>query len=76
MRATNSALKKSWLLRNHGVGFTHENATVHQECIVRGLSWCYGSGQTWDPAYKFASSRTAMLNSIASIRQHLSNLAP
>ncbi|MFP2923742.1 SH3 domain-containing protein [Pyxidicoccus sp. 3LG] len=76
VNTTNSALRKSWLLRNHGVGFTHENATVYQECIVQGLSWCYGSGQTWDPAYKFASSRTAMLNSIASIRQHLSNLAP
>lgn len=76
VNTTNQALRKSWLLRNHGVGFTFENDVVYQECIVQGLSWCYGSGQTWDPAYKFASSWSAMNTSIANIRQHLSNLAP
>ncbi len=76
VNTTNPALRKSWLLRNHGVGFTYEHDLVYQQCIVQGLSWCYGSSQTWDPAYKFASSWGAMNTSIANIRQHLSTLAP
>jgi hypothetical protein len=66
-------LRKSWLLRNHGVGFHYQAGTVYSECVQQGLSWCYG---TWDPAYKFASNWNAMNNSIYNIRQHLNNLAP
>ncbi|GEL75342.1 SH3 domain-containing protein [Myxococcus virescens] len=76
VNTTNLALRKSWLLRNHGVGFAIQYPQVHQQCVVQGLSWCYGSGHTWNPAYKFASSRAAMTTSVAHIRQHLSNLAP
>jgi hypothetical protein len=69
-------LRKSWLLRNHGVGFHLQDQTVYSECVVGGYSWCYGSGHTWYPANRYASSRTAMNNSIYNIRQHLNNLAP
>ena len=76
VNTTNLALRKSWLLRNHGVGFAIQYPQVHQQCVIQGLNWCYGSSHTWNPAYKFASSRAAMTTSVAHIRQHLSNLAP
>ena len=69
-------LRKSWLLRNHGVGFQLQAQTVYSECVVGGYSWCYGSGHTWYPANRYASSSSAMNNSIYNIRQHLNNLAP
>jgi hypothetical protein len=76
VNTTNTALRKSWLLRNHGVGFHFEHGAVYQQCIIEGQAYCYGGTQTWDPAYKFASSWSAMNTSIAHIRQHLSTLAP
>lgn len=66
-------LRKSWLLRNHGVGFHYQAGTVYSECVAASYSWCFGS---WYPANQFASSRTAIDNSLYNIRQHLNNLAP
>jgi hypothetical protein len=69
-------LRKSWLLRNHGVGFHYQYPEVYSQCYQLGYSWCYGSSQTWYPANQFASSRQAMINSRYNIWQHINNLAP
>jgi len=69
-------LRKSWLLRNHGVGFHYQYPVVYSDCYQQGLYWCYGSSQNWYPAYQFASSRQAMLSSQYNIWQHVNNLAP
>ncbi|MGO1975245.1 MAG: hypothetical protein ACTH2Q_19990 [Propionibacteriaceae bacterium] len=45
-------LRKSWLLRNHGVGFALQEQFVRTECIDAAQGWCYGTG--WDTSEWFA----------------------
>ncbi len=68
------SLRKSWLLRDSAVGFTHEAPTVTRECIDDSRRWCFGTG--WDTTRLFAPDRPAAMRSIADIRAMLDALAP
>lgn len=66
--------RNSWLLRNHGVGFTLQSPQVKAECIDDSLSWCYGTG--WDTTARYAPDKAASLGSIDDLYAILDQLAP
>lgn len=67
-------LKNSWLLRNHGVGFTHVAPSVYSECISGSLYWCYGTG--WLESRLYAPDKTTALRVIRELQATLDGLAP
>lgn len=66
--------RNSWLLRNHGVGFTHQAPTVRDECVNASLSWCYGTG--WTTTARYAPNRSAAMRAIGELHGILDALAP
>jgi hypothetical protein len=66
--------RNSWLLRNHGVGFTHQAPTVYAECVSGSYSWCYGTG--WNTTARYAPTKSAALRVIAELNATLDGLAP
>ena len=73
---TNSTgwLRASWLMRNHGVGFTHVAPSVNAECIVDDLYWCYGTG--WLESRLYATNKPTALRVIRELQAILDGLAP
>lgn len=67
------AVRTSWLLRNHGVGFTLNAPQIEAECVAESLSWCFGTG--WDTTAKYAPDKESAMGSIADLRAILSDLA-
>ncbi|MGQ0841264.1 SH3 domain-containing protein [Actinokineospora sp.] len=63
----------SWLLRNHGVGFTLNAALVADECVSRAMYWCYGTG--WAESAAYAPTRAAALRAIGELRSILYAIA-
>ncbi len=72
--ASTGDLRKSWLLRQHAVGFAKQEPIVTSECITGTSSWCYGT--LWAESAAFAPSKQASLNAISQIKSILSSLAP
>jgi len=68
------SFRNSWLLRNHGVGFTLNAPQIESECVDGSLSWCYGTG--WDTTAKYAPDKEASMGSIADLTAILGELAP
>ncbi|HEY0637213.1 MAG TPA: SH3 domain-containing protein [Pseudonocardiaceae bacterium] len=68
------SLRNSWLLRNHGVGFTHVAPTVYTECISGTRYWCYGTG--WLESRLYAPDKTTALRVIRELSATLDSLAP
>lgn len=66
--------RSSWLLRNHGVGFTLQAPQVEAECIVDSLDWCYGTG--WDTTAKYAPDKASSMGAIDDLYAILDGLAP
>lgn len=52
VRADQGDLRKSWLLRNHGIGFALQEQFIRAECIDAAQGWCYGTG--WETSAWFA----------------------
>lgn len=72
--AARGELRKSWLLRDSAVGFTHEAPVITRECIDDERPWCFGSG--WDTTRWFAPDHQSAMRSIADIRAMFDALAP
>lgn len=62
----------SWLLRNHGVGFTF-NELYMSSCLANAPYWCFG---TWDDALLYAPSQSGINLSIADLRAILYAIRP
>lgn len=58
------SFRTSWLLRNHGVGYTFNEAYVNA-CLSNAQDWCYG---WWDDALRYGPSQTAIVRAIAELR--------
>jgi uncharacterized protein YraI len=59
------AFRTSWLLRNHGVGFTFNQPFV-QPCLGSApADWCFGG---WAEAVRFAPSSAAIIRSVQDLR--------
>ena len=67
-------LRKSWLLRNHAVGFTRNEPTVTSECITNSAGWCYSPN--WYPSSAYAPNKDAAMRSIRELKAILDGLAP
>lgn len=65
-------LRRSWLERNHGVGFTMEEPVVTSQCINGSSGWCYNN--TWAPSKYFAPDKSSALRSIGEIKAILDGL--
>lgn len=72
VRADTGDLRTSWLLRNHGVGFTLQEQFIRSECIDAAESWCYGTG--WDTSAQFAPDPAGGEQARADLRQILTDL--
>ncbi len=72
--ASTGDLRRSWLVRHHAVGFTHNEATVTWECISQSKSWCYSPD--WYPSSAFAPNRDAALRSMRELQAIFDGLAP
>lgn len=68
------SFRNSWLLRNHGVGFTLNEPIVSYQCVDNSFSWCYGTD--WAETTWYAPNRTAALRAIGELRSILYALAP
>lgn len=68
------SLRNSWLLRNHGVGFTQVTKDVTRECVNTSTYWCYGTG--WLESRLYAPNRSAALRVIGELHGILDGLAP
>lgn len=68
------SLRNSWLLRNHGVGFTQVTKDVAAECVSGTAYWCYGTG--WLESQLYAPNKTAALRVIGELNGILDGLAP
>jgi Bacterial SH3 domain len=68
------SFRNSWLLRNHGVGFTLNAGIVTNECVSNSYLWCYGNG--WPETAWYAPNRTAAMRAIGELRSILYALAP
>ncbi|MDT0532403.1 SH3 domain-containing protein [Micromonospora sp. DSM 115977] len=68
------SLRNSWLLRNHGVGFTQVTKDVARECVTGSLYWCYGTG--WLESRLYAPNKAASLRVIGELNAILDGLAP
>lgn len=66
--------RTSWLLRNHGVGFTLNAPLIANECVTNSMVWCYGTG--WDSTAWYAPNRDAAMRAIGELRSILYALAP
>ena len=67
-------LRRSWLLRNSAIGFTHQVGIVTRECVSESRRWCYGTG--WTATRLFAPNRSSALAAIESIRRIFDAVAP
>lgn len=67
-------LRNSWLLRNHGVGFTHVAPTVYDECVVGTMYWCYGTG--WLESRLYAPDKNTAMRVIRELKATLDGISP
>lgn len=68
------SLRNSWLLRNHGVGFTQVTKDVTRECVSGSLYWCYGTG--WLESQLYAPNKPTALRVIGELNAILDGIAP
>ena len=74
VKASTGDLRRSWLLRNSAIGFTHQVDIVTRECIDDTRSWCFGTG--WTATQLFAPNQAAAMGAIDDIRAILDSVAP
>lgn len=70
---SSGALRRSWVLRNHGAGFTMEEPFVTADCVNGTQYWCWGS---WYPSSYYSPNKTEALESIREVKAILDSLAP
>ena len=68
------SFRNSWLLRNHGIGFTLNAGIVTDECVSNSDLWCYGNG--WPETAWYAPNRAAAMRAIGELRSIMYALAP
>lgn len=68
------SLRNSWLLRNHGIGFTRVTVDVTRECVNGSMYWCYGTG--WLESRLYAPNKSAAMRVIRELNAILDGLAP
>lgn len=65
-------LRKSWLVRNHGVGVTLQEQLVRDECMAAESSWCHSA--SWEPSSFYAPDAAASERARADLTDLLADL--
>ncbi|HZM78969.1 MAG TPA: SH3 domain-containing protein [Candidatus Limnocylindrales bacterium] len=67
------SFRTSWLLRNHGVGFTFNQAFVRPCLGSAPPDWCFGG---WNEAVRYAPNAAAIIRSVQDLRAILYAIRP
>lgn len=69
---SSGTFRTSWLLRNHGVGFTF-NEPFARPCLSGGPDWCYGG---WIEAARYAPHLAGITRAVQELRAALYAIRP